>query len=173
MVKKLLYIILLLKIATPGHAQKGISIDIQAWANMRLATTHSGGDAGWNGGGISAGIHQLLLEHIQAGVYGEIGAAGIGNYLAVKAGAGRPIGLGSSRWIYTPGIHFLQGMALSRPHPLYMWGFEQSNAIDFKLKNASGPGLVLGFRFYGFPGYSMYSEVHSFVDLKAGLRFTF
>ena len=173
MVKKLLYIILLLKVATPGHAQKSISIEVQAWANVRLAALNSGWDAGRNGGGLSLGVHKQFKEIFIASASGEIGAAGIGNYLAVKAGAGKPIGLGTSRWVYTPGFHLLQGMALARPHPLYMWGLEQSNAIDFKLKNASGPGFVFGFRFYGFPGYSKYSEVHSFVDLKAGLRYTF
>jgi hypothetical protein len=32
---------------------------------------------------------------------------------------------------------------------------------------------VLGFRLYGFPGYSQYSRVHTFFDLNAGVRYTF
>lgn len=173
MVKRISYILLLLGMSVMGLAQKSISVEVQAWANVRLATTHSGGDAGWNGGGISAGAQKLLEKNFQAMASGEIGAAGIGNYMAVKAGIGRPIELGSSRWVYTPGFQLLQGMSLSRPQAMYMWGLELSNAFDFQLKNSSGPGLVLGFRCYGFPGYSEFSSVNTFLDLRAGVQYTF
>ncbi|MGW8314407.1 MAG: hypothetical protein ACWGNV_02315 [Bacteroidales bacterium] len=173
MVKQITYILLLLGMSVMGLAQKGISVDLQAWANVRLATSHSGGDAGWNGSGISVGVQKLMENNFQAMASGEIGAAGIGNYLAAMAGIGRPIGLGSTRWVYTPGLQLLQGMTLSRPRPLYMWGLEQFNAIDFKLKKSSGPGLVLGFRCYGFPGYSEFSNINTFFDLRAGVRYTF
>jgi len=170
---KLSYIVFLLGIPILGYAQQGISVEVQGWTNIRLATTHSGWDAGWNGGGISVGIDKPLKENLQVMVSGELGAAGVSNYLAGLTGVSRPLGLGSSKWIYTPGFHILQGMALSRPHPLYMWGLEQTNKMEFRVKGLSGPGLIIGFRFYGFPGYDRYSEVHSFFDLRAGVSYTF
>jgi hypothetical protein len=172
-VKRIQHIILLLVIFTPGHAQRDISVDVEAWANVRLATPHSGWDAGRNGGGFSMGIQTSLKSHFRAIASGELGAAGIGNYVAVKAGITRALALGSSRWAFSPGINLLQGMTLSRPGPVYMWGLEQTNAIDFRLKNVSGPGLLIGFRLYGFPGYERYSMVRSFFDLRAGVRYTF
>lgn len=173
MVRKLQYIVLFLAISVTVHAQEGISIDAQVWTNVRLATFYSGGDAGWNGGGLSVGIRKPLKNNFSARISGELGAAGIGNYVAVIAGIGMPIEMGATRWTYTPGFNVLQGMEMARPTPLYMWGLEQTNAIDLRLKKQSGPGLVIGFRIYGFPGYVRYSEVHSFFDLKAGLRYTF
>ena len=165
--------LLLLTIATVADAQQGLSTEIQAWANVRLATPSSGWDPGRNGGGIAVGIRKTLTGNFLASVSGEMGAAGIGNYLALKAGAGMPLEWGASRWVYTPELHVLQGMALARPDPLYMWGLEQTHAIDVRLKDQSGPGLVIGLRFYGFPGYSEFSPIRSFFDLKAGLRYTF
>jgi hypothetical protein len=172
-VKRIRHIILLLVIFTPGHAQRDISVDVEAWANVRLATLQSGWDAGRNGGGFSVGVQTSLKSHFRAIASGELGAAGVGNYLAVKGGINRPLALGSSRWTFSPGLNLIQGMALSRPNPLYMWGIEQANAFDLRFKNASGPGLLVGFRMYGFPGYVPYSKVRSYFDLRAGVRYTF
>jgi hypothetical protein len=173
MVKKLCYIILLLGTVASVRAQKDISADVQVWSNIRLATFHSGWDAGWNGAGLAVGVQRSLKKNFRGLLAGEAGAAGVGNYVAGKAGLSIPIQLGSSRWAYTPGFNLLQGMTLTRPHPLYMWGVEQTNTIGFRLNNTSGPGLVLAFRLYGFPGYIEFSEVNSFVDLTLGVRYTF
>lgn len=183
MVKKLCHIILLLGMAALVHAQQdttapmqdqqGITVEVQAWANVRLATLHSGWDLGRNGAVLSVGVDKPLKKGFRGMLTGEVGAAGIGNYLAWKAGVSIPFQLGSSRWAFTPGLSLLQGMTLARPDLIYMWGFDQANAIDFKLKNSSGPGFVLGFRLYGFPGYREYSKVNSFVDLRLGVRYTF
>ena len=166
-------VILLLMLATNGHAQRAIPVEVQAWANIRLATLHDSWDAGGNGGGISVGITTALKHNIRVTASGEAGAAGVGNYAAGKAGIGVPITLGASKWAYTPGFSLLQGMTLSRPNPLYMWGVEQTNVIGLRVKNESGPGLVIGFRLYGFPGYDRYSKIRTFFDLRAGVRYNF
>ena len=165
--------ILLLGTTTLAHSQQDISIQVHTWANVRLANFHSGWDPGWNGAGLSAGITKSLKSNFQGIFAGEMGAAGVGNYVALKAGASLPLQLGTSRWVYSPGFNILQGMMLARPDLIYMWGVEQTNAIDLRLKDSSGPGLVLGFRLYGFPGYSEYSKVNSFVDMRLGVRYTF
>lgn len=173
MVKRLFHILLLLGIGTLAHSQKDLSIHVQTWGNVRLTSLHSGWDPGWNGVGLSAGVNKSLKSNFQGMLAGEAGAAGVGNYVALKAGASLPFQLGSSRWEYSPGFNLLQGMTLTRPDLIYMWGLEQTNAINFRLKNSSGPGLVIGFRLYGFPGYSEYSKVNTFLDLRLGVRYSF
>ena len=173
MVKRLFQLILILGTGTLAHSQHDISIQVQTWANVRLANLHSGWDPGWNGAGLSAGVTKSLKSNFQGMLAGEAGAAGVGNYVALKAGASLPFQLGSSRWAYSPGFNLMQGMMLTRPDLIYMWGVEQTNAIDFRVKNSSGPGLVLGFSLYGFSGYNEYSKVNSFIDLRLGVRYTF
>lgn len=173
MVKKLLQLILLIGVFTSGHAQKVISPDVEAWINLRMTTNHSGYDPGLNGGGVAVGMHQSLKKNFHSYYSVEFGSAGITNYLAAKAGLKRPLAIHSSKWIYSPGFNVLQGIGLFRPDPLYMWGLEQSNSLDLKLHGQSGPGLIIGFRYYGFPGYSEYSKVHNFFDIRAGFKYTF
>lgn len=170
---KLHLTLLLLAICMVDYAQQGISVDVEVWGNLRLATNHSGYDPGRNGGGISVGLLKSLTPHFPARLSVEFGAAGTGNYLAGKAGLERPVEIGKSRWIYIPGFSLLQGASLFRPGSLYMWGLEQTNAVRFRLTNTGGPGLVIGFRYYGFPGYQEFSSIHHFFDVKAGLRYTF
>ena len=166
-------VIVWMAVAACANAQRIISVEVQAWSNIRLAAVHTGWEGGGNGGGISAGSAGARKHSIRVMASGEAGAAGVGNYAAGKAGIGVPITLGTSKWAYTPGVSLLQGMTLSRPNPLYMWGVEQTNAIGLRVKNESGPGLVIGFRLYGFPGYDTYSKVRTFFDLRAGVQYTF
>jgi hypothetical protein len=173
MVKK--WIILYCLLINTGllHAQQGISIEAGAWTNYRLAAIHTGADPGGNGAGISVGLNTTLRHGIAPNVSGELGAAGTGFYIAGSLGAGMQIPLSASDFIYTPGISVLQGAGLFRPDLLYMWGLEQSNVFSLRLKNTSMPGILLALRYYGFPGYSEYSEINHFLDLRLGLVYRF
>lgn len=170
---KLQHMLLLFAICGVGYAQQGISVDTEVWGNLRMATNHSGYDPGRNGGGVSVGLQKPIIPHYPARLAVEFGAAGTGNYLAAKAGIERPVEIGTSRWNYIPGLNLLQGAALFRPKSLYMWGVEQTNVVQFRMKNTGGPGLVIGFRYYGFPGYQEYSPIRHFFDIRTGLRYTF
>lgn len=173
MVKK--WIILYCLLTLPGmvHAQQRMTFEMGAWTNYRLVAIHSGIDPGANGAGISVGLNTILHHWIEPRISGELGAAGTGFYIAGSAGAGIQIPLSSSDFVYTPGINVLQGAGLFRPDLLYMWGLEQTNAISLRLKNASTPGILLALRYYGFPGYSAYSEINHFMDLRIGLNYRF
>lgn len=173
MVRKLLQLILVIGIITPGHSQQRISTDVEAWVNIRMTTNNTGYDPGLNGGGVGVGIQKSLKKSLQSYFSVEFGSAGITNYLAVKAGLSKPIAIQTSKWVYSPGFNVLQGIGLFRSNPLYMWGLEQFNSLDFKFNGSSGPGLILGFRYYGYPGYDQYSKVHNFFDIRAGLKYTF
>jgi hypothetical protein len=148
-------------------------MDVEAWMNLRVAARNSGYDPGLNGGGLSVGFQDTLIRGFGLCVSIEAGAAGIGNYFSGKAGFRRRIPFPAARMSYTPGLNLVQGMALFRPGVLYMWGVEQTNSLDFLFKGYSGPGLVVGFRYYGFPGYADYSRISAFFDVRMGLRYTF
>lgn len=173
MVKKYIILYCLLTITGLVHAQQGISVEVGAWTNYRLAAVHTGLDPGGNGAGISLGLNTTLHQGMEPRISGELGAAGTGFYIAGSAGAGIRIPFSSPGFVYTPGINVLQGAGLFRPDLLYMWGLEQSNVISFRLKNASMPGILLALRYYGFPGYSVYSEVNHFLDLRLGMVYRF
>jgi len=173
MVKKIRCTLLLLGMFSIGQAQEPWPVDLEAWFNLRVAAHHSGYDPGANGAGLSVGLHRDLNTSLAFRFALETGTAGIGNYLSGKAGLQKSLEFPSGRIRFTPGIEVLQGMAFFRPHVLYMWGLEQTNALDYKLRGSSGPGLVLGFRYYGFPGYAAYSKVNAFYDVRIGLRYTF
>lgn len=173
MVKKWIILYCLLAITGLVHAQQGISVEVGAWTNYRLFAVHTGIDPGGNGAGISLGLNTTLQHGMEPRISSELGAAGTGFYIAGSAGAGIQIAFSSSALVYTPGINVLQGAGLFRPDLLYMWGVEQTNVFSIRLKNVSMPGLLLALRYYGFPGYSAYSEINHFLDLRLGLVYRF
>jgi len=173
MVRIVIYIILLSFICNFSNAQKSGNLQTEVWTNYRFIASEAGFDPGINGGGISVGYNRQFLKDYQGNLSGEFGAAGLSNYVAFTAGLARDFRLKASGIVVVPGISLFQGMALFKPSPLYMWGVEQLNFVGYRLKNSSIPGVVLGFRFYGFPGYSAYSNVNRFLDVRAGLRFVF
>jgi hypothetical protein len=164
---------ILLLVCSAAHAQSGMNVNLEAWGNLRIVAGAQGFDAGTNGGGLSAGISIPLKKLLSADVSGEIGAAGIGNYVVLRAGASRPVEIDNTRLLYSPGFSLLQGMALYRPNAMYMWGIEQTNILDLKTRAASGVGLVVAFRYYGFPAYAEISRIRSFFDIRMGLRYRF
>jgi|GEM_PF-2701135 len=173
MVKKRIIFFCLLISAGILSAQQRMSFEVGAWTNYRLASVHTGIDPGVNGAGISLGMNTTLHNRLAPRLSGELGAAGTGFYIAGSAGAGIEIPFSSSGLVYIPGISILQGAGLFRPGLLYMWGAEQSNIVSYRLNNGSLPGLLLAFRFYGFPGYATYSEINHFLDLRLGLVYRF
>jgi hypothetical protein len=106
-------------------------------------------------------------------VSGELGAAGLGFYSAGIAGLEYTLEIPSARMVYTPGLGLVQGAGLFSPGPLYMWGLEQTNLLSFASKKGSFPGILLSARYYGYPGYSAYSDINHFLDLRAGLIYRF
>ena len=173
MVKQIFIFLILLNIFSTVVSQEKLSVHIETWVNYRFLTNQFTPDPGINGAALSVGVQRSISRNWHSGLAAEFGAAGAGNYFAVAAGITREVHAKSTSLVFKPGINLLQGMALFKPDPIYIWGLEQANFFGFRLKNGSAPGVILGVRYYGFPGYAAYSETSSFMDIRAGIRYMF
>lgn len=154
------------------QAQEKWGVDVESWMNVRMLANNSGVDVGKNGAGIGVGFERGFKSTYNYQVSGEFGAAGVGNYLGTSFGISRDIFL-KSRTSNAIEASVLQGLALFKPTPIYMYGVEIKNTLDIPTKNKTGPGVILALRYYHFPGYATYSAINSFVDIRLGFRYLF
>ncbi len=173
MVKHATFLIVLLNICNTTDAQEVLSVHLNAWFNYRLTTNELIFDPGMNGAALSAGMYIPLSNSWNTAVAAEFGAAGSGNYTALSAGFQKMVSLKIPGMVFCPEMNILQGMALFRPSSIYMLGLEQVNFFGFNFRNGSRAGLILGLRYYGFPGYASFSNIYDFLDIKTGIRYQF
>ncbi len=173
MVRRLVLIFFSLSTLTPLCSQNRIQLFTGLGMNYKLAENNVGWNPGINGSFFEFGFTRETAYPIS--IFGslELGAAGVSNNLSLVAGVDRFYSAGKGNIEITPGIHVIQGFALFRPNALYMWGLEEENFIAYRFDSGSALGIVLGFRFYAFPGYSDYSSVYRFLDLTMGVRYRF
>jgi len=129
-------------------------------------------EPGMNGGGMTLFVNRQRYDKLNLSLSGEFALSTWGNQTFLGVGINRTW-LSLNRFEMNTYFHFLNGLALYKPKPLYVFGADTRAAANFYLYQDIKLFLGFGIRYTLCPAYRQYGLIETSFDLpiELGIKF--